>query len=307
MLKQPAGPRPPLGPASWPHWAAIAMLAALARLPWPMQQRLGHWLGHLLHRVMRKRRRVAERNIALCWPERSARERQGLLRDHFAALGLAVFEFSRAWWYSVEPQRHGLVIEGADNLTTARAAGKGVILVSGHFTTLEICARLACEVAPLAGMYRPYRQAAWEWAVSRGRARYSAAMFGKQDVRGAVRHLRAGGVLWYAPDQDPSRGDSVYVPFFGHPAHSLNSTHHLARLTSAAVVMFQHWRRADGGYTLRFFAPLQAFPSASATDDTARVIAAIEVMARQVPDQYLWIHRRFKRQPSGTSAYAGTN
>lgn len=301
----PASPRHPLGPASWPHWGAIGTVAALARLPWPLQQRLGRWLGNVLRLVMRKRRRVAERNIALCWPERSIRERQALLRDHFAAVGMAIFEFGRAWWHSVEPQRRGLVIEGAENLASARATGKGVVLVSGHFTTLEICARLACDVVPLAGMYRPYRQAAWEWAVSRGRARYSAAMFGKQDVRGALRHLRAGGVLWYAPDQDPSSGDSVYVPFFGQPGHSLSSTHHLARLTGAAVVMFQHWRRADGGYTLRFAPALQAFPSKSAEDDTARVIAAIETMARQAPDQYLWIHRRFKRQPDGISAYAG--
>ena len=136
----------------------------------------------------------------------------------------------------------------------------------------------------------------------RGRARYAAAMFPKQDVRGAVRHLRQGGLLWYAPDQDPSRGDAVYVPFFGRPAHSLTSTHTLARLSGAAVVLFQHVRRPDGGYTLGL-RPLPDFPGTDPAADTARVIAGIEEMVRAAPAQYLWIHRRFKRQPDGRSPY----
>src|SRR3546814_17736869 len=100
-----------------------------------------------------------------------------------------------------------------------------------------------------------------EWVVRRGRARYAAAMFPKQDVRGAVKHLKRGGLLWYAPDQDPSRGDSVYVPFFGQPAHSLTSTHQLARMSGAAVVLFQHARRADGGYSLKLQPATDDFPS----------------------------------------------
>ena len=189
-------------------------------------------------------------------------------------------------------------------MQAARADGRGVIVVSGHFTTLEVCGRLMCDYVPLAGMYRPHGEPAMEWAVRRGRARYAAAMFPKQDVRAAVRHLKRGGLLWYAPDQDPSRGDSVYVPFFGQPAHSLTSTHQLARLSGAAVVLYQHERRADGGYTLRLWPAFDAFPSDSAAADTARIMAGIETMARAAPAQYLWIHRRFKRRPDGTSPYA---
>jgi KDO2-lipid IV(A) lauroyltransferase len=128
-------------------------------------------------------------------------------------------------------------------------------------------------------------------------------MFTKQELRPAVKHLKQGGLLWYAPDQDPSRGDSVYVPFFGRPANSLSSTHQLARLSGAAVVAFQHARRPDGGYTLRILPVLGDLPTSDATADTARVMAAIESMARAAPDQYLWIHRRFKRQPDGSSPY----
>lgn len=294
---------PPRSPRHWPVWLGIAALAAMARLPWPAQRVLGRALGALLRWSLRDRRRVAARNLELCFPELDASARAALLRRHFAALGTALFEFGRAWWGSVDPQRHGLVVEGVEHIEAARAGGRGVIVVSGHFTTLEICARLACDHVPLAGMYRPYPQPAMEWAVLRGRSRYAAGMFAKDDVRGVVKHLRRGGLLWYAPDQDPSRGESVYVPFFEQPAKSLTSTHQLARMSGAAVVMFEHVRRDDGGYTLRFRPALADFPSADAEADTARVIGAIETMARAAPEQYLWIHRRFKRRPDGTRVY----
>lgn len=294
---------PPRSPASWPAWLGIGALALLARLPWPLQRVLGRIAGDVLRLLLRERRRIAARNLDLCFPGLDAAARAALLRRHFRALGISLFEFGRAWWGSVAPQRHGLRIEGVEHIEAARAAGRGVIVVSGHFTTLEMSARLACDAVPLAGMYRPYPQPAMEWAVLRGRSRYAAAMFAKQDVRGAVKHLKRGGLLWYAPDQDPSRGEAVYVPFFGRPAKSLASTHQLARLSGAAVVMFEHARRDDGGYTLRFWPAFGDFPSEDAVADTARVIGAIETMARAAPEQYLWIHRRFKRQPDGARVY----
>lgn len=294
---------PPRSPRHWPTWLGIGALALLARLPWRLQRALGGGIGNVLRWTLRDRRRVAARNLELCFPELDAGARDALLRRHFAALGTALFEFGRAWWGSVEPQRRGLVVEGVEHIERARAAGRGVIVVSGHFTTLEMCARLACDHVPLAGMYRIYPQPAMEWAVLRGRSRYAAGMFAKDDVRGVARHLKRGGLLWYAPDQDPSKGDSVFVPFFGQPAKSLKSTHQLARLSGAAVVMFQHFRRDDGGYTLRFWPAFDAFPSDDADADTARVIAAIETMAREAPEQYLWIHRRFKRRPDGERVY----
>jgi Kdo2-lipid IVA lauroyltransferase/acyltransferase len=278
-------------------------MVLLAHLPWPLQRGLGRALGSVLRLLLGERRRIAARNLALCFPALDGAARASLLGQHFAALGIGLFEFARAWWGSIAPLRRGLQVEGLEHIEAARIAGRGVIVVSGHFTTLEVCGRLLCDRVPLAGMYRPYPQAAMEWAVLRGRRRYATAMFAKQDVRGAVRHLKRGGLLWYAPDQDPSRGDSVFVPFFGQPAHSLTSTHQLARMSGAAVVVFQHARRDDGGYSLRLWPAFDDFPSPDATVDTARVMAAVETMVRAAPAQYLWIHRRFKRQPDGVEVY----
>ncbi|HET8819213.1 MAG TPA: LpxL/LpxP family Kdo(2)-lipid IV(A) lauroyl/palmitoleoyl acyltransferase [Xanthomonadaceae bacterium] len=299
----PASAPPPTGPRTWLQWLGIGLAAALARLPWPWQRVLGRGLGRLLAAVWRSRRGIAARNLERCFPalDRAARDR--LLRAHFDALGIGLFEFARAWWGSIEPLRRGLVLEGMEHLEAARAGGRGVIIVSGHFTTLEACGRMLAERVPLAGMYRPHSQPALEWAVLRGRLRYACAMFSREALRPAIRHLKQGGLLWFAPDQDTRRGDSVFVPFFGQPAWSLTSTHQLARMSGAAVIAFAHERRADGGYTLRLSPAFPDFPGTDPTADTARVMEAVETMARAAPAQYLWIHRRFKRQPAEAGPY----
>jgi len=295
----------PLGPRQWPAWLGIGLMALLAQLPWPLQRLLGRGLGNLLHACMGSRRRVAARNLELCFPALDPAARKALLRDSFRALGIGLFEFARAWWGSIAPMRKELRVEGLEHLQAARTEGRGVIIVSGHFTTLEIAGRLLCDHAQVAGMYRPHDQGAMEWAVKRGRMRYAQHMFTRDELRPAVKHLRQGGVLWFAPDQDTRRGDSVFVPFFGQQAHSLTSTHQLARMSRARVMAFAHERRADGGYSLRLSPALAEFPSEDASADTARVMATVEAMVRQAPAQYLWIHRRFKRQPgSGTTPYA---
>src|SRR5687768_1945565 len=184
---------------------------------------------------MVSRRRVARRNLELCFPELDAGARERLLQAHFESLGMAVFEFLRAWWGRLPPLERGFEVEGLERFAQAQAAGRGVILISPHFTTLEICMRLLCQRAAVAGMYRPHDSPAMDWAVRRGRMRHAAAMFARDELRPAVRYLKNGGVLWFAPDQESRRGDSVFVPFFGRPAWSLTSTHQLARLSGAQV------------------------------------------------------------------------
>jgi KDO2-lipid IV(A) lauroyltransferase len=251
------------------------------------------------------RRRVAQRNLEICFPELDAQAREALLRAHFESLGMAVFEFLRAWWGRLHPVDEGFQLDGLEHLTTARAQGRGVILISPHFTTLEMCTRLLCQRAAVAGMYRPHDSAALDWAVRRGRMRHAAAMFARDELRPAVRFLKGGGVLWFAPDQESRRGDSVFVPFFGRPAWSLTSTHQLARLSGAQVLPLFHERLPDGSYRVQIGAPLADFPGNDALADTARVMALVEAQVRRAPAQYLWIHKRFKTQPEGTpSPYA---
>ena len=295
-------PTPPTSPRTWPEWIGIGIAWLAARLPWGLQRALGRLIGALLPLLLRRRGRVARRNLEVCFPELAPVAREAMLRESYASLGIGLFEFARAWWGSVAPMRRTLRIEGLEHLERARAQGRGIIVISAHFLTLELCGRLLTEHQPLAGMYRPHDGAALEWAVKRGRLRYAAAMFTREELRPALRHLKSGGALWFAPDQETRRGDSVFVPFFGRPAWSLTSTHQLARLSGAAVLPFFHRRREDGGYDLEVLPAFEDFPSADAVADTARVMAAIEGMIRRAPGQYLWIHQRFKRQPEGAAS-----
>ena len=297
-----AADAPPLSPRTWPAWAAIAFGWTIARWPWSLARATAPALGSLMRHAMIARRRVARRNLAICFPELDGAARELLLRAHFDALGMAVFEFLRAWWGRLQPVDAGFQVQGLEHLDAAKAAGRGVILISPHFTTLEICTRLLCQYIPVAGMYRPHDSAALDWAVRRGRMRHAAAMFARDELRPAVRWLKGGGVLWFAPDQESRRGDSVFVPFFGRPAWSLTSTHQLARLSGALVLPLFHERLPDGRYRVEIGAPLADFPGTDAVADTARVMALIETQVRRVPAQYLWIHKRFKTQPEGIAS-----
>ena len=294
--------RPSFAPRHWPVWLGVGLCMALARLPWRVQRSLGAAVGWLALRLLPDRREAARTNLALCLPELDAGAREALLRANFRDVGIGLFEFARAWWGDVAPMRASARIEGVDVLQRLQAEGRGVLLVSGHFMTLEMCGRLLCDHVPLAGMYRRHRSPVMEWAVLRGRLRYASAMFGNGDTRAAIRHLKRGGVLWYAPDQDMRGKDTVFAPFFGIPAATITATHQFARMTGCAVVPFFH-RREGAHYVLQVGQPLAPFPSDDAVADSAAVNAAIEAMVRQAPSQYLWLHRRFKRQPDGRSRY----
>jgi KDO2-lipid IV(A) lauroyltransferase len=307
MRAMPGMPRPSftralLAPQHWPAWLGAGVIWLIAHLPRPWLMGLGRGLGQLVQRVPSPRRRIAEANIALCFPELSPAEQAELVNAHLRDIGLMMMEFALGWMGSERAIANvPITLEGLEHLEAARAQGKGVLLVGGHFSHLELCARLVSQRIRISGMYRKMDSAVFEWAVLRARLDYAEAMFDKDDIRGTVKYLRGGGTLWYAPDQDMRSKDSVFVPFFGVPAATITATHHLARLSGALVIPFFH-RRLPGnaGYALRLGAPLQDFPSADPLQDTARVNVSIEEMVRAAPEQYLWVHKRFKTRPEGS-------
>lgn len=279
----------------------MAVIWLIAQLPYAALLWLGRRLGGLVMRVPSARRHIAETNIALCFPELDAEAQRQLVDDNLRDIGLMLVEFALGWMGSEKKIASiPIVIEGLEHLEQARARGQGVLLVGGHFSHLELCARLVSQRIRISGMYRKMDSAVFEWAVLRARLDYATTMFDKDDLRGTVKYLRSGGTLWYAPDQDMRSKDSVFVPFFGVPAATITATHHLARLSGATVIPFFHRRLPDGaGYALRLGAPLENVPSADALADTAQVNSCIEQMVRESPEQYLWVHKRFKSRPEG--------
>ncbi|WP_449423083.1 LpxL/LpxP family Kdo(2)-lipid IV(A) lauroyl/palmitoleoyl acyltransferase [Rhodanobacter lindaniclasticus] len=300
-MPRPEFTRSLLAPRHWPAWLGVAAIWLIAHLPQALLPWLGRRLGALVARIPSARRRIAAANIALCFPELDAAQRAALVDANLRDIGMMMVEFALGWLGS-DRRMAALptTIEGLEHLEAARANGKGVLLVGGHFSHLELCARLVSQRIRIAGMYRRMDSTVFEWVVLRARLRYAAAMFDKDDIRGTVKYLRAGGTLWYAPDQDMRSKDTVFVPFFGVPAATITATHHLARLSGAVVIPFFHRRLHDGsGYVLRLGAPLEDFPGPDVTADTARINACIEQMVREAPEQYLWVHKRFKTRPSG--------
>lgn len=275
----------------------------LGRFPPGLARGLVRPLAPLMRLTMRRRSKIARRNLALCLPELDAAEREQLLGEHFEQLAESLAEIAIAWQRPGKlDERFGEVI-GLDNLAAARSGGRGVLLVTGHATCLEIGARLFGQQVPACGIYRPLRNHGLNEFQNRGRARYAEAMIPRDDLRSMIRHLRAGGVLWYAPDQDFGIERSLFAPFFGVPTATARGLLELARMGRASVLpMYPIKDPASGRVTVYLEPMFEDFPGPEPAADLARYNAFLERRVRQAPAQYWWLHRRFKTQPEGLPA-----
>jgi KDO2-lipid IV(A) lauroyltransferase len=298
-------PGPPLTPRHWPAWLAVGLIWLIGRTPRAVGTGLARPLGWLLARLMKRRRHVAQRNIERCFPELDAAGRERLVAASFRSLGRMLFETAWTWTASDRRIRRMSRYEGLQQaqaeVRDAASSGKGVLVVTAHFSCLEIGGRLTTMAFPrVAGIYRPLRSEVLEWYQNRCRARYAERMISKRDMRSAIRHLRGGGVLWYAPDQDFGLAQSEFVPFFGIPTATLAATARLVQMTDCRVVpMFPRYDESSGQYIVRFLPALEDFPGGDMLQDLGRINALLEEQVRQAPDQYWWIHRRFKTRPEG--------
>ena len=263
-------------------------------------------IGAAWRRSTPRRRRIAAANLAYCFPELAAGERALLLERHFRSLGFALIEVALAWHADPDALRRLVRVDGREHLDAALAAGRGALLLSGHFTTLEIgAARLGID-APVDGVYRPHDDSTMERASRDGRQRFGGQLLDRGDVRGLLRRLRANRAVWYAPDQDPGPRNAVFATFFGRPAATLTATARIAKASGAPVLPFGVERVAGGrAYRVVIEPELAGFPSGDEVADAARINELIERWARDHPDQYLWIHRRFKTRPPGEPGLYG--
>lgn len=291
--------RPPLNPRYWPTWIGIAGMWLLARLPWRAQLGLGALLGQAMRWLLPSRRRIVRTNLRLCFPELNNDQRESLVREHFRDLGAGLLEANWCWFNKPEGVVEKTRIEGEKHFRQALATGRPVILLTAHFTSLEAVGPVLGTLGVVHGVYRKHRNAAMEWTVLRARRRYITDMIPREDMRATLRVLKRGGVIWYAPDQDYGRRNSVFAPFFGIPTATITATSRLARRTNALVVPMVMRRDGSSGYRIEFEAPLDGFPSGDDTADATRINQLLERWIRQTPAHYWWIHRRFKTRPRG--------
>lgn len=300
--------RPPLssflGPRYWPVWLLLGLVRLICMLPYRPMMAISRLIGRIVMRLGKERRAIAERNIEKCLPELDEQQRRILLTRHFESLGMAGFETGLAWWASdrrLAPLCH---VEGIEHLQEALSDGRGAIVLSAHFTCLEICSRMLAMQLPINPVYRSLRNPLLNEVMLRGRERCTDSAIPKHDVRQMIRVLKNNGVVWYAPDQSAGGKSAKLVPFFGLPAQTNTTTTRLAKLTGAPVLPYLPWRLPDGsGYKIVVGAPLQNMPSDDEVADTLLFHELIEQQVRKVPEQYLWIHRRFKNMPNEPDFY----
>ena len=278
----------------------LAVIWLLHFLPLNALSLVGRGFGMLVYAVARDRRRVANINLRLCFPEWSDKERAHVLRRHFQAFGRAVLERGILWWSSRERILRIVRIEGLEHWQAV--AGKPVIWFTPHFVGLDMGGtRLAADYEA-ASMYSRQKNPVLDAILYHGRTRFvMPRLVSRQEgLRPLVRVMRAGLPFYYLPDMDFGERDSVFVPFFGIPTATITGLSRIARLAGAAIVPVVTRQLPSGrGYVLRFYPAWDDFPTDDLQADARRMNAFIEERVREMPEQYYWLHKRFKTRPPG--------
>jgi KDO2-lipid IV(A) lauroyltransferase len=285
-------------PRYWPVWVGLGLLRLICLLPYRLQLDIGRTLGRVAHRFAKERRAISRRNIELCFPELSPAERDALALAHFEALGMSIIELGLGRW---APDRKLLAmtrIEGAEHIRNATDRGIGVILLSAHFTTLEISGRvLSLHSPPFDAVYRKNRSEFMTEILRTNREKSARGTIEKNDIKSMIRSLREGTPVWYAPDQSYNRKQSALLPFFGVPSMTNTATGTLARLGKAVVIPFFPRRLPEGGYVLTIFPAVEGIAGDDPVEDTRKYLEILERQIRLCPEQYYWVHRKFKNRP----------
>ncbi len=280
----------------------LALLPArmLGHLPLGPGRALMRLVSPLVERLMQRRRMIVDRNLELCFPDWGEEQRRAVRRAHFVQLSEAVAETAFCWCRRRPLDQAQGRVEGLEYLEAARAGGQGVLLVTGHTTCLELGARLFAEQVVARGVYRPLRNPVLNRFQNRGRDRYSPGMVRRDQLKSMIRYLRAGEVVWYAPDQDFGPARSEFVPFFGLSTATTRGLLDLARLGQASVVPMYPLKDPESGQvTVQILPAFDGVPSGDAVADLRRYNRFLEAQILKAPAQYWWLHRRFKSAPAG--------
>jgi KDO2-lipid IV(A) lauroyltransferase len=289
-----------LAPRYWPTWLLLAVMRVAARLPLGLQLKLGAGAGRLFRLFKRREAEIARKNLAICFPELGTAEREALLKRHFRSVGISLIEMGFGWFAPLEKLKARVEIRGLEHLERALEAGRGALLVTAHFTPIEVGV-CVLEGVPLTinAMYRIQRNAMMDYLVLRGRGRFAAAQIPRDNVRMLIRLLKRNEAVLYMPDQTYLGNQSALVPFFGEPAMTNVATSKIAKISGAPVLPYWFRRKPDEtGYEVEIEAPLTHFPTDDAVADTKRLVALLESRIRATPEQYLWVYKKFKHRPS---------
>lgn len=286
-------------PKYWLTWLTMSFLYIISWLPYGVQIWLGKQVGRLLHKLMKSRRKIADRNLALCFPDMPDDKRTALVKTNFENTGIAMFESGMAWWWPnwrVKPMMH---IKGQEHIEQAMAQGKGVLCLLVHALPLEMVGRVMGQKWTCTGFYRPHNNALIEWVQYNGRSQGHNELIGKQDVKGLLAALKQGKICIYLPDHDYGQKRSVFAPLFAvEDAATTTGTQLFASHQNAITITTKVKRLANGkGYEIEFLPPLKDFPDTDPVTTAVKVNEWVEEAISANLEQYMWVHRRFKTRP----------
>lgn len=289
-----------LYPRYWLTWFGIGLLYLLVLLPYPVIYQMGKGLGLIASRLASKRKETARQNLKLCFPHLPTSEREQILRDNFIATGMAILETGMAWFWSDQRLKKQTKIEGDSYITQVQQTGQGILLIGIHFLTLELGARILGMSHPGVGVYRPNDNPVIDYIQLKGRLKSNKYMLDRYNTKGMIRALKHGELVWYAPDHDYGPKNSVFAPFFAvEKAATTIGTTILVKLAQPAIIPFTPKREKNGYYSVLVTPPLENYPLDNDIAAATFMNRAIELEILKAPEQYMWLHRRFKTRPNG--------
>ena len=252
-------------------------------------------------RFLKRRAEIADRNLQLCFPDMPEEKRKAMVVANFESVGMGLFETGMAWFWPDWRIKRWFRTDGFEHIYEIQKERKGIIVVGIHFLTLELGARIIGISTPGIGVYRPNDNPVMDWIQTIGRLRSNKSMLDRKDVKGMIRALRDGEILWYAPDHDYGPHKSVFAPFFAvEKAATITGTSILVKAGRAVLIPFTPRRLPGGkGYELLIQPAAEGFPE---DDDVAAATFMNHIVETEIlraPEQYMWLHRRFKTRPEG--------
>ena len=289
-----------LEPRYWITWLGLACMVIIAHLPNRLSMAVGVLAGHLLYFFGHNRRRITTINIGLCFPELSEPEQKKLIRQTTVDSGIGFVEMCISWFNHTKIKPDMIEIQGDQNLFDAAGEGRGVILVGAHYTTLDLGGLLMAQCRRVGVMYRANKNPLFDLIVRNSRKKFCETVIERSDMRSVIRFIKDGGVMWYAPDQDYGPKQAVFAPFFGIEAATITVIPRLVKVNNSPVLILSHHRKPNnGGYIVSISKPVKDYPTGNDRADATRINALLESEIRKYPEQYMWLHRKFKTRPEG--------
>ncbi|WBM69886.1 kdo(2)-lipid IV(A) palmitoleoyltransferase [Buttiauxella sp. WJP83] len=290
-----------LHPRYWLTWFGLGILWLWVQLPYPVLLKMGDFIGRASMRFLKRRVSIARQNLKLCFPHYTDAQVDAIVVQNFSSLGMGLIETGMAWFWPDARVRKWFEVNGLEHITAACEKGQGVMAIGVHFMSLELGGRVMGLCRPMMAMYRPHNNKAMEFVQTRGRSRSNKAMLDRRNLKGMVKALKAGEAVWFAPDQDYGPKGSSFAPFFAvQKAATTNGTYTIARLAKPAILTIVLIRKKDGsGYQLVIEPEFTDYPLDDEQAAAEYVNRKIEREIMRAPEQYLWLHRRFKTRPPG--------